>query len=77
MPKSKFPEFRVKSFNIALLTPEEHTLFDAGTDRQRQRYSEEHNCDWEKLFSLEVRLWLLYKHRYGHAPYINRVASRI
>ncbi len=55
--RSKYPHFRLYAKNIVLLTPEEHRLFDQGTDAQRKDYSKiissnsgKIKVDWDKLY---------------------------
>lgn len=57
VPKSTFPHLRLAPSNIVLLTEEEHSLYDQGTARQREKYAQENpNTDWSKLYELRDRL---------------------
>ena len=58
---NKYPKFILNKENIILLTPEEHTLLDHGTKEQRDKYALEKNCDWDKIYKLEIILKLKYK----------------
>lgn len=51
LPKGKYPELKLKEENIVLLTPNEHALFDQGTEEKREEYARLNpTCDWEKLY---------------------------
>ena len=39
-----------------MLTPYEHFLYDQGTIAQREKYSIETGCDWNKIFELKEKL---------------------
>jgi hypothetical protein len=54
--KGAFPRYKLNKENIVLLTPQEHHLLDAGTKDQRERYAEQNNCSWEKLYELKEKL---------------------
>ena len=59
--QNKYPYFRYYAKCICLLDPEEHKLWDAGTEEQRIAYAldlEERggHCDWQKLKNLEAEL---------------------
>lgn len=53
LSRKKFPHLAYKTENIALITPQEHHLYDNGTIEQRQRYAAENNCDWNILETLK------------------------
>lgn len=66
LAKGKYPKFRLRKDNIVFLTPEEHQLFDAGTEEQRQAYKERMkkdgiDVDWDKLYKLRDELLNEYK----------------
>jgi len=66
LSKGTYPNFRLLDKNIQLLLPEEHTLYDQGTEEKRQKYAqacenEGGGCDWQKLFDLQEEL----KHEYN------------
>lgn len=55
--QSKYPHFRLYLKNIALLTKDEHFLYDAGTCDARDNYADEViTCDWHKLYTLKNTL---------------------
>ena len=56
LPKGKYPKFRLSSENIVLLHHDEHYLLDFGTEDQRKKYAQEHNCSWASLYKLRDRL---------------------
>jgi hypothetical protein len=66
LPKgqNKYPYFRHLARNIVPMTPDEHHLWDDGTEEQRIQYAldvEEQSggrntCDWNKLKTLEAEL---------------------
>jgi hypothetical protein len=56
LPKSKYPKLRLYDRNIIFLTQEEHTLLDAGTKEQRERYAKEYLCDWNSIYKLKEEL---------------------
>jgi hypothetical protein len=67
--QNKYSLFKYLAKNIALLTPHEHHLLDAGTENQRISYAldiEEktggkQTCDWKKLYDLRDELIKEYK----------------
>ena len=66
LAKGKYPAFRLLDKNIVLGLPDEHTLYDQGTEGQRRKYAEQcendgGGCDWEKLYSLREELKSEYK----------------
>ncbi len=61
LPKGRYPSFKLKEFNIVLLTATEHTLLDQGTETQRKKYGQEHGCDWQKLYDYRTKLNNMYK----------------
>lgn len=63
--QNKYPHFKLYSNNIILLTPEEHTLFDHGTNDQREKYAKLNGCDWEKVYKLKDELIKEYNATYG------------
>jgi hypothetical protein len=68
LPKGKYPGFRLLDINIVLGLPEEHLLYDQGTEDQRKKYAKQcenegGGCDWDKLYALAENLKLEYKYR--------------
>ena len=53
---NKYPKFILHKENIILLTPEEHTLLDHGSESQREKYAEENQCDWDDIYDLKEKL---------------------
>jgi hypothetical protein len=53
---NKYPKFKLKPENIILLSPEEHTMLDHGSESQREKYAKENNCDWNKVYKLRDKL---------------------
>ena len=49
--------------NIVLLTHDEHTLFDFGTEEQREQYARLTGADWNKLYNLREELLREYNRR--------------
>lgn len=66
---SKYPYFRYYAKNIVLLEPNEHFMWDQGTEEQRINYAldieEKTNgngtADWDRLKALETELKAEYK----------------
>ncbi len=56
LPKGLYPEYRLYDKNIILLTPQEHYLFDFGTEEQREKYTKENNCSWDEIYKLREEL---------------------
>jgi len=61
LSKGMYSKFRLLDRNIQLLLPEEHTIFDQGTEDQRQKYAQmcENDgggCDWQRLYDLKSEL---------------------
>jgi hypothetical protein len=54
--KKQWPKGRLTDKNIILLTFEEHTLYDQGTEEQRERYAAKHNCNWNKIYELKQQI---------------------
>lgn len=52
LAKGKHPKLRLLPENIVYLTPEEHFLYDQGTEEQRKKYPD----DWEKLYRYREEL---------------------
>lgn len=50
--KKQWPKGRLTDKNIILLTQEEHTLYDQGTEEQRAKYG----YDWNKIYELKQQL---------------------
>jgi len=50
--KKQWPKGRLTDKNIILLTPEEHALYDQGTEEQRAKYG----YDWNKIYELKQQL---------------------
>ena len=63
IPKGKYPRFRLYEKNIVLLTHDEHTLFDFGTEEQREQYARLTGADWNKLYNLREELLREYNRR--------------
>jgi DNA-directed RNA polymerase subunit RPC12/RpoP len=59
--QNKYPKFKLYKKNIVLLTPFEHHLLDHGTEKQREDYAKEYNCDWNKIYKLKEELKNEYK----------------
>ena len=59
--QSKYPMFKLYSDNIIFLTPEEHMLLDHGSSGQREKYSKEHGCDWNKVYEYRDKMKHLYE----------------
>ena len=52
--KNVYPELRLEKINIALITKEEHRIFDRGTLKDREEYKKSHpKCEWDKLENLK------------------------
>jgi len=60
LPKGKFTKYKYNKDNIILLLPEEHTLLDQGTEKQRVEYSKKWGCNWDKIYMLREHLIKLY-----------------
>lgn len=56
IPKGTYSRFRLYDKNIVLLTPEEHTLYDFGSEEQREQYTRLTGADWNKLYELREEL---------------------
>lgn len=56
LPKSHYGKARLDPKNIFLLHPDEHYLFDQGTEEQRERYAKKWSCSWERLYLLKNTL---------------------
>ena len=66
LSKGSYPKFRLRKDNIVFLTPEEHHLYDFGTEEDRVRYVDRMkedgiDVDWDKLYSLRDKLKLEYQ----------------
>lgn len=63
LPKGKgfFPKYAYRKENIVLVTPEEHTLIDHGTEEKRKAYP----ADWNRLNRLGIELRMEYELSYG------------
>lgn len=59
--KNQYPNFKLYSKNIILLTNHEHMLLDQGSEAQREAYAKEHGCDWGKIEELKEELKEEYK----------------
>lgn len=69
IPKGLYPSFKLNKENIVFLTPEEHNLYDFGTEDQRKKYVKKMaekniNVNWEKLYQLRDRLKKKYNELY-------------
>lgn len=65
--QNKYHKFKLYDKNIVLLTPEEHTLLDHGSEDQRQKYKANNpSADWEKLYNLRDQLKNEYISIYGY-----------
>lgn len=58
--KNRYPKFKLFEKNIILLTPDEHYLYDFGTEEQRNKYAQEHGCSWAKIYELKDELVKVY-----------------
>lgn len=56
LSKKQHPKLRLFDRNIVLLTPEEHTLYDQGTEDLREKYAQRTGADWSKLYKLKEEL---------------------
>jgi hypothetical protein len=56
LSKGSHPKFRLNKENIVLLTPEEHNLYDFGSEENREAYAERNKCSWAKLYELKEKL---------------------
>lgn len=56
LPKGSYTHYKMNPENIVILSPEEHHLFDFGSEEQRQKYAEVNKCDWSGLYELRDRL---------------------
>ena len=56
LSRKMYPKFIIKKENIVLLTPEEHSLLDQGTEQKRKEYAEKYHCDWNKIYTLQDEL---------------------
>ena len=61
LPKGRYPKFKLLKENIILLHPEEHTLLDQGTEKQRLEYSNKWKCDWNQIYIKKEQLLIKYK----------------
>jgi len=56
LPKKDYPAFRLERFNIVLLAPIEHAMFDQGTEQERKNYAAITGANWSKLYDLKKQL---------------------
>ena len=61
---NKYPKYMLNKENIVLLTPDEHTLLDHGSEQQRVKYAKDNNCSWLPLYELKEKLIKQYKNEY-------------
>ena len=59
--QNQYPKFKLKEYNIILLTPREHFLLDFGTEQSRDQYKTECEsqglpCDWGQIRALQETL---------------------
>lgn len=66
LPKGAYPEHRLNADNCLLVSPVEHTLIDAGTEKQRQKYEAEHNCSFDIFYNKKEQLK---QQVYGHTSF--------
>lgn len=59
--KGKESSLKTIKENILLVHPEEHTLLDQGTEKQRKKYEEEYNCSFDIFYKTKVELKKKYK----------------
>lgn len=59
--QNRYPHYKLNPDNIAILTPEEHQLFDAGSIDAKTRYEKENNCSFDVLHNRCEELKKLYK----------------
>lgn len=52
----KYPLFKLNEKNIALILPEEHSLWDSGTIQQRLDYEKKYNCSFDIMFERSEKL---------------------
>lgn len=57
LPKGKYPKAKMDKENIAVVHPEVHTLFDQGTQEQRDKY----DWNWDYLYKRREELKNKYK----------------
>jgi hypothetical protein len=53
LSRQKYPLWRLNPYNIVLLLPRVHTLYDQGTELQRQTHPD---WNWQYLYDLKDRL---------------------
>lgn len=63
--QSKYPKFKLLEKNIILLTPREHHLLDHGTEAQREAYTNDSGCSWDRIWALRAELEKEYIELYG------------
>lgn len=61
---NKYPKYMLNKENIVLLHPDEHTLFDHGSEEQREKYAKENDCSWLPLYELREKLIKQYKNEH-------------
>jgi hypothetical protein len=62
--KAKYPNFKLYSENIILLTPQEHNLLDFCDKDDRTKYALRYGCDWERVYTHRDKLIEMYKGLY-------------
>ena len=68
LPKglNKYPHYKLNPENIALLTDEEHDVFDNGDITDREKYKRRYpQTNWDKLYKLKDRLTKEYQEEFG------------
>jgi len=53
LSRQKYPLWRLNPYNIILLSPRVHRLYDQGTELQRQKHAD---WNWQYLYDLKDRL---------------------
>ena len=56
LDKKNYPNERNNPDNIMLVHPEEHTLIDQGTEKQRKEYEKKYNCSFDIFYKKKEKL---------------------
>jgi predicted nucleic acid-binding Zn ribbon protein len=62
--KAKYPNFKLYSENIILLSPQEHNLLDFCSESDRKKYALSNGCSWDKVDDHRDKLIDMYKALY-------------
>jgi len=54
--KNKYYKYKLEPKNIILITPEEHMIFDHGSEDQRIKYAKRNKFDWKPVYDLKKQL---------------------